>query len=328
MTHQLNEAVYDDRRDIASTSRGYTRRSEADSTATRGDAARIGRLQSTSLGIEPLCCDPVVDRPSDMESNNTKMTSYAMMHVDLTDPSSVLHRTTDLEPASTSLPLLPHTIGPKQAPRGDDDEQHRIRSRSCSTATLDFNLERAAAQWGSSQDFGRNVQAIIDMLDEPSEFLSNSTTELIDLAKCTSSSANSAVLRGSDDSILLLESTLGELNRAIKTEKPQDAEKGSLLRPIKTEPSSPTLQSHRNTMLQPRRGGASAMCRRQLPRVGKWRAWNSIINFSAFDAMPGPLFTRHKKVIHSMTYDDIMRERAKKGAKRKGTGSGSGVVTC
>ncbi|KAL7788603.1 hypothetical protein V8C37DRAFT_387957 [Trichoderma ceciliae] len=295
---QLNEAVYEDRRDIASTSRGFTKRLNTDLMATSGDAAHS-------------------------EGSNSALTnSHAIPHVDLTDSFSIQQHTvhaTDLEQTTTTSPSPPQIVESKQAPLDVEDGQCGIRPRSCSTATLDMSPARAAlagsaplwaSQQGSSKGFEGDVQGITDTFGEPSGSSSNATTELIDPEKCTPSSPNSVVRHNSDGSLPSRELLLS--NQAMSIEKFHDGAKS----PGKAQSSSPIRQNHRSPSLQPHKV-ASARARRQLPRAMNWRAWDSVINLAAFEALPGPLFTRPKEVLHSVTYEGILRERAKKEAKKR-----------
>lgn len=279
MTRQQNEDVYDDDQDEEPTLNRHIQHSEAHLAAVGGDAARNGCSQSMDQSIDPLRFGSMADH-----SSSSEMSAL----VDPTDPLANRHDTADLEPTSMSPPPFPSQMpdpGKPILPLDNEDRQREIRSRSCSVATLDFPFERVDAQ-------GINT----DTHDEQRELLLGATANLVDCANHPQLFANSAVLPNEDGSILILGSLPEGSNQAtIKMEEPRDVETDSL-QPCRKAPTT-------------RRG--------RLPRVGKRQAWNSIINFAAYETMLGPLFTQQKEMIRSVTYDDMMDERAERMAKKK-----------
>ncbi|PTB39113.1 hypothetical protein M441DRAFT_144534 [Trichoderma asperellum CBS 433.97] len=294
MARQRNEDAYDDHQDKEPTSKGYTPHSEADLIAVSGDAARNDCSQSVDQSIDPLRFGSMANHSSSHETSDAKAERPEMMRVDPIDPLANRHHTADLGHASMLPPPFPsqRPDPSEQIPQDSEDKQRDIRSRSCSAATLDF--ERADAQRGDYQGSERDVQGVnTDVLDGQPELLLGGTTNSADCANHPQPFAN---LANEDGSILPLESLLEESNRdAIKLKEPQDGETGSL-RPYKRAPTA---------------------SRRRLPQVGKRRAWSSIINFAAYEAMPTPLFTQQKETIRSVTYDDMIEERAERKANKE-----------
>lgn len=307
--HQLNEAVYEDRQDMASTPREYAKRLNTDLMATRRDAARNGGLQGTNQSVNSLRCGSKTDHLSDTGSKNTQTSRDAIRHVDLEDRFAIQQYTADLSPANTSSPSL-QSVEFKQELQHheDEDEQRSARSRSGSTATLDFSPEEPVAQLDSCEGLGKDAQGIVGMLDGPSE-----TTEPIGATRCTSLNAREVISHSSDYPTPSRESSLEKSDPAVLPEKVQDGKK-TFEKDYSFEPAN-TLQNH----------GSPSRC--QLPRVGRWPAWNSVINVAAFEAMPGPLFTRPKQALDAVTYEAVMEERAKQDA-RKRKRKYSDVVSC
>ncbi|KAH6608339.1 hypothetical protein Trco_001685 [Trichoderma cornu-damae] len=277
--------------------------------ATSGDAAGKGRFQSANRGVESLGSGSGVHRSSAAGLDGNETSGSAMVQVELTDPCSIQQDTVDLEQMSTPSALPTQRAGSQQAPQGADDERFDIRVRSCSTATLTFALEGAAAQRRGSEGVERVVRGTIGVHEEPPKPLPPPFT-------------NSVVPRGSNDSTPSPGPVLGESNQAvIKDEFREASSKGNtignaqdLATSLETG-SSPIPQGHISPSRQ--RQYAAVRARRRLPRVGKWRAWSSAINFAAFEALPGPLFTLPKEALHPVTYNGIVKERAEKEAKRR-----------
>ncbi|KAL7924602.1 hypothetical protein ACQKWADRAFT_271532 [Trichoderma austrokoningii] len=277
---QQNEDIDDDQ-DGEPTSKWDMQHLEADVAAVSADAAGTG--------------DSMADHSSNNEmiKINAKAARSVTTRVDPKDPVANRHDTADLEPLNMPPPPFPSqtTDASNQIlPLDDEDMQQVIRSRSCSVATLDFPFEEADAQ-----GYERDVQGIsTDMLDEQRQLVLEGATNCITHSQPI---ANLAVLPNADDgSILALESLAEESNSyAIKIEEPQNVEAESL----KLYKKAPTTS------------------RGRLPRVGKRRAWSSIINFAAYEKMLGPLFTRQKERIRSVTYDDVIWERAETGKSKK-----------
>ncbi|RFU80520.1 hypothetical protein TARUN_1639 [Trichoderma arundinaceum] len=317
---QQDEAVYEDRRDMASTPKGHARRFKPESTATCSDATLNARFQSASQSIEPLRCGSKVDRLSDTGSNNAKINSRAMMRDDLADPLPLQQRTTDLEEMGTSPPLLLRRVESKRADEDDEgDGRREVRARSCSTATLDLST---VAQLRGSWDF-EDVREITDVLAEPSESLPNVLMELADSTKSIPPSADSVVPHISDHDIPLQERTedfqndSDVTNSNICTQNSKvSLDEAPSRRPIKSQLPSPIPQQQRSPSPQ-LLNEASARAHRRLPRAGKWRALNSVINFAAFEALPGPLITRPKEMLHPVTYGGMVKERAEKEARKR-----------
>ncbi|KAL9477625.1 hypothetical protein ACSS6W_007466 [Trichoderma asperelloides] len=297
MARQRNEDAYDDHQEKEPTSKGYTPHSEAGLIAVSGDAVRNGCSQSKDQSNDPLRFGSMADHSSSNETSDAKAARSEMTRVDPIDPLANRHHTADL--GQTSMlppPFLSQRSDPSaQTPQDSEDEQRDIRSRSCSAATLDF--ERADAQRGDYQGSDRDVQGVnADALDEQPDLFLGGTTNSAGCANHPLPFANLAVLTNGDGSILPLESLPKEWNRdAINLEEPQEGETGSL---------------------RPYKRASTTSCRR-LPQVGKRRAWSSIINFAAYEAMPKPLFTQQKETIHSVTYDDMIEERTERKVNKE-----------
>lgn len=298
MARRLNEEVYDDDQDMEPASKGYTQNSEVDLTAVSGDAARHGCSDGMDQSIEPLRFGSMADHSSINGTNDAKTERSVLPRVDPTDPLAIRHYTADLGQASMlPPPFLAQSLDPsKHVPLDDKDTQRKIHSRSCSSTTLDLFCE-GAAQRGNTQGAERDVQGTnTDTLDDNPRLLLGGTTNSVDCANYTQPHADSTVSPNGDGFALPLESLPEESNQdAIKIEEPRDVEMGSL------QPYTRALTTYR----------------RRLPRVGRRRAWSSVINFAAYEAMPGPLFTRQKKNIRSVTYDDMMEERAERKMKKE-----------
>ncbi|KAL6903929.1 hypothetical protein GGI43DRAFT_307003 [Trichoderma evansii] len=308
MTRQLNEDVYDDDQDKEPTLLGYKQHSEMDLTAVSGDAARNGCSQSMDQSIEPLRFGSMADHSSSNGTNDAKTERSVMTRVDPTDPLAIRHYTADLGQASMlPPPFLLQSLDPSKQILDDKDKQRKIHSRSCSPTTLDLFHERAAAQQGNTQGAERDVQGTnTDTLDEQPELLLGGTTNSVDCGNHTQPYADSAIPPYGDDSTPPLESLPEGSNQdTIKIEESRDVEMG---------------------LLQPY-GRAPAAYRRRLPRVGKRRAWSSVINFAAYEAMPKPLFAQQKKMIRSVTYADMIKERAKR-KMNKSKGSNGEMEFC
>ncbi|KAM0512505.1 hypothetical protein ACHAPE_008828 [Trichoderma viride] len=295
---QLHEDADDDLQDKEPISNENTQSFEASVTAG-GDAARNGCSQSMDQSIDPLRFG-LADLSSINEMSDAKTERSVTTRVDPTDPLANRHHTADLEPSMLPPPFPSQMPDPSnQISTLDNEGQRESRSRSCSVATLDFPLERADAQRGDVQGLEGDAQGIdSDMLDEQRQLLLGGPTILADCANHPQIIANPAVLPNEDGYQLALGSApeserdaikTGESDQAaIKTEEIQDVDTGSLQRFKR----------------------ASTTSRGRLPRVGKRRAWRSIINFAGYETLLGPLFTQQKEMIRSVTYDDMVEERA------------------
>ncbi|KAK1241047.1 hypothetical protein MKX08_001021 [Trichoderma sp. CBMAI-0020] len=276
---QLIEGVDDDVQDEKPTLNSNTQHYEANLTAVSGDAARNGCSQSMDQSIGALRFGSMADHSFVNETSDAKTERSVTMRVDPTDPLANRHHTADLEPTS----MLPPPF-PSQMP----DPSNQI-------STLDDKDRQRESPGGGIQGFERDVQEIdSDMLDEQRQLLLGEPTVLADCANHPQPIDNPAVLPNEDGSVLVLGSAPEELDQAaIKTEERQDVEANSLQRFKRVSTTS---------------GG-------RLPRVGKRRAWSSIINFAGYETLLGPLFTQQKEMIRSVTYDDMIEERAEMNNK-------------
>lgn len=307
---QLNKDVEDDLRDKEPISNQNMHSFEADVIAVSDDATRNGCSQSMDLSIDALRFGSMADHSSVKEMSDAKTERSAAMRVDPTDPLANRHHTADLEPTSLLPPRFPSQLldpGNQISALDDEGKQRERRSRSCSVATLDIPLERADAQRGDVQGIEGHVQGVdSDVLDVQRELLLGGPTNLEDCANHSQTIANSAVLSNEDGSILMLESAPEESDQAaIKTEEYQDVEAA-----IKAEQNQDV---EANSLRLSK--SACTTSRGRLPRVGKRTAWSSIINFAGYETLLGPLFTQQKETIRSVTYDDMVEERAEKNKK-------------
>ncbi|EHK50208.1 uncharacterized protein TrAtP1_007274 [Trichoderma atroviride] len=296
---QRNEDVDDDLQGEKPTSNRHTQHYEADLTAVGGDAARNGCSQSMDQSIDTLRFGSMADLSVVNETSDAKTERSVTTRVDPTDSLANRHDTADLEPTSMLPPPFPSQMPDASNPIStldNKDKQRESRSRSCSVATLDFPLERADAQRGGIQGFERDVQGIdSDVLDEQRRLVLGEPTVLADCANHPHQFACTAVLPNEDCSVVALRLAPEEsVQAAIKTEESQDV-------------AASSLQLIRRV---------STTSRGRLPRVGKRRAWSSIINFGAYETLLGPLFTQQKDMIRSVTYDDMMEDRAEMNKKQ------------
>lgn len=307
MTRQHNEAVDDDVQDKEPISNQNTHSFEAGMTVVSVDAARNGCSQSMDQSIAGLRFVSMADHSSIKEMSDAKTERSVTTRVDPTDPLANRHHTADLEPTSMLHPPFPQQMpDPSNQTSNPDNEdgQRESRSRSCSVATLDFPLERADAQREDVQGLEGDVQGIdFDVLDEQRRLLLGGPINLVACANHPHIIANPAVLPNEDGSQLALGSAPESNRDAIKTEESDQAA-------IKTE----EIQDVDTGSLQ-RFKRASTTSRGRLPRVGKRRAWSSIINFGAYETLIGPLFTQQKEKIRSVTYDDMVEKRAEMNKK-------------
>jgi hypothetical protein len=299
MTRQQNKDIDDDHQDKETTSNQNTQQSMAHDITTSGDVARNACSISMDQNIAPSRFGSMNDHPSDNEMSDAKAERSVMPRVDPTDPLANRHHTADLEPTSMLPPPFPsQTPDPSNliSILDDEDKQRESRSRSGSVATLDIPMEGADAQRGSLQGVEDDIQEIYtDALDEKPELLLGETIHLVDYAYHPQLFANPAMVSNEDVSILAPESLPEESNQAsIKIEKLQDVET-DLRRLCKRLPAS----------------------RGRLPRVGQRRAWSSIINFAAYEAMLRPLFTQPKETINFVTFHDMVEERAEETENKK-----------
>ncbi|UKZ80049.1 hypothetical protein TrVFT333_007814 [Trichoderma virens FT-333] len=191
----------------------------------------------------------------------------------------------------------------------DLEDQHRsARSRSGSTATLDFSPERQ-----SHKRSGEDAREIIGMLDEPSE-----STELVDTKDNTMLDASTVGVMPHDGDYPTStpEASSEKPDAAILTMHPQNgqniSEGDSSFGPINAP-----LQPHKEASAS---GG-------QLRRAGRRLAWESVVNITAFKALPGPLFTRPKPILGTVTYKSMMEERAAQKTKER-KGKHNNIASC
>ncbi|KAL7782804.1 hypothetical protein V8C43DRAFT_295140 [Trichoderma afarasin] len=278
--HQLDKVVYEDRPSMSSASKGYARRLGVDLTA-----ADCG-LQGTNSKTDHL---------PDTESSDVD----AVPHVDLEDPFSVQRYIADSKAASTSPPCSTQSVECEQELNfedGDEDEhgQRSARSRSGSTATLDFSPKRE-----SYSDSDKDTHGIVGIFDEAPESAGLTRTRdgaMLEACTMRMMKHNSGYLTPTD------EASSERSNPIISKMKLQHEVKAfegnSTIGPLNV-----TLQPHE---------APSSKSGHQLPQAGRW---DSVVNVAAFKALPGPLFTRPKQVLDVVTYESMMGERAAKEAK-------------
>ncbi|KAL6812292.1 hypothetical protein V8C40DRAFT_257385 [Trichoderma camerunense] len=279
---QLDKVVYEDRPSMSSASKGYARRLSVDLTATGCG------LQGTTFKTDHL---------PDTEPNDAD----AVSHVDLEDPFSVQrYINDDSEAASISFPNLAQSAECKQEPHfedgdnnEDEDGQRSARSRSGSTATLDFSPERE-----SCSDSDKNVHGIVDMFDE-----ALGSTGLARTRDCTTVDACTMRMMLHNSGYLTpAEEASSERSDPIILNMELQIEEKAL------EGDSSMVSS--NAILQPHETASKSS--HQLPQAGRW---DSVVNVAAFKALPGPLFTQPKQILDVVTYESIMEEKAAKEAK-------------
>ncbi|KAL7893188.1 hypothetical protein HDV63DRAFT_408522 [Trichoderma sp. SZMC 28014] len=293
MIRQLYEDDEDDFQDTEPMSNQNKPSFEPGVTAVSGDATRNGRSQSMDQSIDSLRFDSMADHSSFKEMSDAKTERSAAMRVDPTDPLANRHHTADLEPTSMLPPPFPSQIRDPSnqiSARDNEGKRRESRSRSCSVATLDFPLEMADAR-------RKDVQGLdSDVLDVQRELLLGGPTNL------EQTLAKSAVVPKEDGSILVR----GSDQAAIKTEEHQDVEAA-----IKAEQNQ-DVEANSLRLFK----SACTMSRGRLPRVGKRTAWSSMINFAGYETLLGPFFTQRKETIRSVTYDDMVEERAGMNKKK------------
>ncbi|KAM6485707.1 hypothetical protein HDV62DRAFT_258841 [Trichoderma sp. SZMC 28011] len=282
--HQLSKVVYEDRPNMSSTSKGYAERLSVDLTAADG-------------GLQGMTSK--TDHFPDTEANDAD----AVPHVDLEDPFSVQrYINDDSEAASSSFPSLAQSVECKQEPdfedsdNNEDEDEHvqrSTRSRSGSTATLDFFPERE-----SYSDSDKDTHGVVGMFDEASQL-----TGLTDKRNCTTLEAgtmrmmlhNTGYLTPTDEA-----SSERSDPFILKMELPDEEE--AFEGDSSFKPTNVTLQAHKE----------ASESSHQLPQGGRW---DSVVNVAAFKALPGPLFTRPKQILDVITYESMMEERAAQEAK-------------
>ncbi|KAL5090734.1 hypothetical protein Trisim1_004044 [Trichoderma cf. simile WF8] len=289
--NQLNKTVNEDRLNMSSASKGYAKRLSVDLTATGCG------LQGTTSKTDHL---------PDTEPNDAD----AVPHVDLEDPFSVQrYINDDSEAASISFPSLAQSAECEQEPHfedvedGDEYGQWSARSRSGSTATLDFSPERE-----SYSDSGKDAHGIVGMFDKVPE-----SAELTDTRDCTTVAA---------DTMRMMVHNSGYLTPTEEASSERSdpfASKMELQDQGEASEGDASIGSI-NATLQPHE--AASRSGHQLPQA--WR-WDSVVNVAAFKALPGPLFTRPKQVLDVVTYESMMEERAAKEAKE---GRGEKMQKC
>ncbi|EHK17863.1 uncharacterized protein TRIVIDRAFT_225989 [Trichoderma virens Gv29-8] len=304
-TRQLNEAVYEDRPSMSSASRRYTKHPSVGLMTTPCS------LQGTNSKTDYMY---LPDTGPNDTSTFTRAGSCAIQHVDLEDHVSIQRYIADSKAASTPFPTSWQSVKCKREPRhlGDEDEdedqRRSVRSRSGSTATLDFSPERQ-----SHKSSGGDAREIIGMLDEPSE-----STKLVDTKDNTMLDASTVGVmpHNGDYPTSTPEASPEKPDAAILTMHPQNgqniSEGDSSFGPINAP-----LQPHKEASAS---GG-------QLRRAGRRLAWESVVNIAAFKALPGPLFTRPKPILGTVTYKSMMEERAAQKTKER-KGKHNNVASC
>ncbi|KAL7932863.1 hypothetical protein V8C35DRAFT_305678 [Trichoderma chlorosporum] len=269
--YQLNKTTNEDHPGGSSASKGQAKR-----PSVCVMAAPCG-LQGTSSRADDL-----PDTGPNTIRAFTRTSSDATQHVDLEDPFSLQQFTA----GSKCENEFRH--------RGEDegeDEQWSARSRSSSTATLDFSPKEQ-----SRKDSINDEQSAVGMFDRSLESM-----EMTGTRGCTTLDAHNPEVIPQNNGY------------SMPTCEPlQDG------RNLRTTDSSPGLisdqRSNMTSSVQPHKE-ASSESRRQLPRMGRWPAWNSAINVAAFEALPGPLFTRPKQALDAITYEAVMEGKTKQEAK-------------
>ncbi|KAL7955051.1 hypothetical protein V8C34DRAFT_292774 [Trichoderma compactum] len=282
-TRQLDRVVYGDRLNMSSASTGYARRLSVDLTAA-------------GCGLQGMNSETDHLPGTDLNDAN------AVPPIDLEDPVSVQRYIDDSKAASASSPCLTQNLACKQDSHfedGDEDEdedgQRRTRSRSGSTATLDFSPERE-----SYGDPDKDTNGPVGMFDEaPEPTGSTDTRRCTTLDACTTRTMlhNSGYLTPNE------EASSERSDPYISKMELQDEEKG-----FEGDSSMGLL----NATLQPHE--VASKSGHQLPLAGRW---DSVVNVAAFEALPGPLFTRPKQILDVVTYESVMEEKAAQEAKER-----------
>ncbi|KAL7942733.1 hypothetical protein V8C42DRAFT_331760 [Trichoderma barbatum] len=289
---QLNAAVYEDRHDMSS--------------ASREDAKRLSRgLMAARGGLQGTTSTTANNLQTRINDTYTQTDSSSIQHVDLEEPFSIERYmyVADINATRISCPPLWRSEECKQEPPSQEDEgeeenededghERRLRSRSGSTATLDFSPERQRRK--SSE---RDAQEFASMPDGASESL-----ELLDTRHCTTLNActKEAISHNSGCPTPTRETSLEKAASALLTIEHQDEEK-ALEKNFSSESINALPQPHKETLSE---------SRRQLHQTGRWPTWKSVINVAALEALPGPLFTRPKQVLDTVTYEAVMEEKA------------------
>ncbi|PTB66665.1 hypothetical protein BBK36DRAFT_1198049, partial [Trichoderma citrinoviride] len=212
--------------------------------------------------------------------------------------------------STASFPFLSHGVECKQEVRHQGDDSWGVRSRSCSTVTLDFSPRMSAVQIEDDTELRRDEQEMFSMFDGSSE-----TIDLVDAApRCPVLNPEGAVSSSSADPTPSLKST-----SILKDEL--DATRARLTRKRRSRRESPANDDpFRSTDGSQHRIGSWLKAhkdRHQLvPRKRSGPIWDTIVNVTAFDALPGPFFTRPKNVMRDLTHKDAMKERAKRRRKQ------------
>ncbi|EGR51038.1 Hypothetical protein TRIREDRAFT_104089, partial [Trichoderma reesei QM6a] len=286
MTRQRGKADDKDRLGTKSTSRVYRKWLTEDSMERRRDAVCDGRLQGT------------------------KQTLLRDGHLSVTGEDAQANHQHSVDPnlSTASFPFLSQGSQRRLEVRHQGGDDHRgARSRSCSTATLDFSPRMRAALLEDDTDGGRDKQELFSMLDGSSD-----TIEFDDAPRCLEWNSGGAVSPSNAYPTPSLETMLkGESNAdgARLTRKRRSRHKSH----ANDDPSRSTGGSRHRISAW----AAAQRDRHQLPPIRSGPMWESIINVGAFSALPGPLFTRPKRVLREVTYEDTMRERARRKRKQE-----------
>ncbi|TFB00567.1 hypothetical protein CCMA1212_007606 [Trichoderma ghanense] len=284
-TRQREEADDKDRPGTTSAQRAYGKWLNEDSMERRRDGVCDGGLQGSTQ----------------------RMLRDGHLSVVGEDAQASHQHFVDPKLSTASFPFLSQGLDCKLEVRHQGDDHCGARSRSCSTATLDFSPKLSAARLEDGTELGRDEQEeMFSMLDGASEtidFDSIPRSPALNLGGPVSSST--AYPTPSLETIWKEELKAGG---ARLTSKRRSCHK-----------SHANDDPFRSTGRSQHRISAWANAQRdrhQLLRKRRGPMWNSIINVGALNALPGPLFTRPKKVLREVTYEAAMKERAKRKRKQ------------
>lgn len=290
MRIRQREQAYDrDRLGTRSASRVHAKWLNEDSMQRRRDAVCDGGLQGTKRMI--------------LKDGHLSVTGE--------DSQAGHQNTVDSKLSSASSPFSSQGVECKLEVRHQgDDDNWAVRSRSCSTATLDFSPRIRAAQLEGHKELGRDGQELLSMLNGPSEVLDFGPTprsSILEHGEGEVASSSSAYPMPSAGSTSIL-----------KEESNADGARLTRKRRSRHKSRANDDQSGSTGGPQHRIGAwvAAQRDRHQLPPIRSGPMWESIINVGAFSALPGPFFTRPKRVLREVTYEGAMKERAKRKRKR------------
>ncbi|KAH0490905.1 hypothetical protein TgHK011_002352 [Trichoderma gracile] len=281
---QRRQAYDKDRLGTKSASRAYGKWLHEDSMERRRDAVGDGGLQGTR---QPILRDG---------------------HLFVTGEDAQASRQQSVDPklSTASFPFSSQGVECELEARHPGDDHWGARSRSCSTATLDFSPRMRAALLDDT-NLGRDEQGeSLSMLDGSSD-----TIDLDGAPCCPAMEDRRAVSSSSAHPTPSLATILKEevnADGARLTRKRRSRHKSR----ANDDPSRSTGGSQHHISAW----AAAQGDRHQLPPITSGPMWESIIKVGAFSALPGPLFTRPKKVLREVTYEDVMKERAKRKRKQ------------